>query len=293
MNKASKTTSKCHHCRVRAPPVELDEYKQSKTLPLTVGFRALLHSNTLHLLVEPVPRHTMYHSIRRSSTAVSARPPPPSRISFPLLLFMSSTVAWIGQLVSTSVLCHFVMKRPAASTTPRYQFPPFLAALDLSALFTPKIKGRLSGDSPVALNALISSARYLAQLFSGRPGPGLSPHQPSSLTSSRDGSAAQLPFFIRLMQRGGGGCGWSSQCFHIVLRVLAVGRWWSLRRPRSKPISVRRRFYCAVRRSAKCPWPRFLAIRPYSRASITSVFSRRTFRVNPASSMSYVLQLTL
>ena len=176
VNKARKTTSKCHYCRVRAPPVELDEYKQSKTLPLTIGFRALLYLNTLHVVVEPVPRRTMYilDSVLVSSTAVSVRPPlPPS--SFPLLLFLASTVAWIGQLLSASVLCHFIIKRPAASTTPRYQFPPFLADLDHSALFTPNSKGGLSVDPSVALNAYalisleIGPSSFLVGLVPGCP----------------------------------------------------------------------------------------------------------------------------
>ena len=51
MNKGSEAASNMHYCRVRAPPVELDEFKQTKTIPLTIVFRALLHMNTLHVKV--------------------------------------------------------------------------------------------------------------------------------------------------------------------------------------------------------------------------------------------------
>ena len=50
MNKASKTTTKSNYCLVRAPPVALYNYKQTKTLPLTIGFRGMLYFNTFHVL---------------------------------------------------------------------------------------------------------------------------------------------------------------------------------------------------------------------------------------------------
>ena len=31
-----------HYCRFRAPPIELNESKQNKKLPLTAGFRAIV-----------------------------------------------------------------------------------------------------------------------------------------------------------------------------------------------------------------------------------------------------------
>ena len=135
------------------------------------------------------------------------KPPPPS--SLPLLLFLVSTVAWINQLLSASVLCHFAMKRPAASTTPRYQFPLFLAALDHSTLLL------LTAKRGCPLNALVSSSTAWAQFFSGRLSPGFDPHQPSSRTSP-DESAAQLSSFVLLPQRGGGFCVVVSTLSHCV-----------------------------------------------------------------------------
>ena len=114
---------------------------------------------------------------------------PPS--SFPSSLFLMSTVAWIIQLLSASVLCHFVMTPPAASTTPQYHiykssWPPSTIAHSL--LLTAK------GGCP--LNALISSATDWSLFFSGRPGPGLSPHQPSSRTSPDESTALSCrPFY--------------------------------------------------------------------------------------------------
>ena len=82
----------------------------------------------------------------------------------------ASSVAWRSQLLSASSLCHLVMKHSAASTTPRHQFPPFLAAVGHSTVSTLNTKGTLS-----ARNTLRSSARHWAQFFSGRIGPGFSP----------------------------------------------------------------------------------------------------------------------
>ena len=136
MNKASKTRSNCHYYHVRALPVDLEEYNQSKKLPFRIRFRALLYLNTRHTLAEPIPCQTMYYFDSAFVHSCIGTPPhPPS--NFPLLLFLASTVVWIGQLLSASVLCHLVMKRPSASTTLLYQFPFFLAALDHSTLFTP------------------------------------------------------------------------------------------------------------------------------------------------------------
>ena len=69
--------NECHYCRVRAAPVELDEYGQSKTLPLTIGFRAILYLNTLHILVEPVPCHTLYYLFSAFAHSCIVTPPHP------------------------------------------------------------------------------------------------------------------------------------------------------------------------------------------------------------------------
>ena len=66
------------------------------------------------------------------------------------------------------------MKRSAASTAPRYHFPPFLAALGHSTVSTPNTNGTLSVDHSVARITLRSSIRHWAQLFACRPGPGFS-----------------------------------------------------------------------------------------------------------------------
>ena len=153
-----------------------------------------------------MPHHLPFRCGVRPQLCWYAPPPAPAPSRFPLLLFLASTDTWIGQLLFASPLCPFVIKRPAASTTPRYQIPLFLAALDHSTLFTLNSKGELSVDPSGALNAVISSARDWAQFVSGGPCSGLSPHQPSSRTS-RDGPAAQLSPFLRLPRRGVGLCG--------------------------------------------------------------------------------------
>ena len=87
--------------------------------------------------------------------------------------FQTVVSCYCSQLFSASPVCHLVMKRSAASTIPRCQFPLFLAALGHStAVSTPNSNGELSVDPSVASNTLMSSARHWAQFFSGRPRPG-------------------------------------------------------------------------------------------------------------------------
>ena len=127
MNKVSKTTSKCHYCRVLVPPFELDECKQSKTLPLTIGFRSTVYKklNTTHIHISrpgTLPHHVPYRfgvcpQLYRS-------PPAAPPLQFPLVAVLGGQccVEW-QPLVRLAPVYHFLMKRPAASTTPRYQFP--------------------------------------------------------------------------------------------------------------------------------------------------------------------------
>ena len=60
------------------------------------------------------------------------------------------------------------MKHSAASTTPRYHVPLFLAAVGHNTVSTPNTKGELSVDLSVARNTLRSSNRHWFQVFSGR-----------------------------------------------------------------------------------------------------------------------------
>ena len=109
-----------------------------------------------------------------SSTAVSSvRLPLPSLV---ITLGVLWCVAYHSQLLSASSLCHLVMKHSAASTPPRYHFPPFLAAVGHSSVSTPNTEeGELSVHPSVARNTLRLSTRYWARFFSGLPGPGFSP----------------------------------------------------------------------------------------------------------------------
>ena len=74
------------------------------------------------------------------------------------------------------------MKQSGASTTPRYHFPPFLAAVGHNTISTPINKGKLSVDPSVVRNTLRSSTKRWASSFLVGPVPD-SPHQPSSQTS--------------------------------------------------------------------------------------------------------------
>ena len=78
-----------------------------------------------------------------SSTAVSSvRLPLPSLV---ITLGVLWCVAYHSQLLSASSLCHLVIKQSAAST-PRYHFPPFLAAVRHNTIPIPNNKGKLSVD---------------------------------------------------------------------------------------------------------------------------------------------------
>ena len=175
------------------------------------------------------------------------------------------------------------MKHSAASTTPRYHFPPSLAAVGHSTVCTRTTKGTLSGDPSVARHTLRSSTiknRNWDQFFSGRPGLGFSP-------------PAVVPNSTRRVSR--------SLCVHCTppakrrrrlqmvvptlshcafLRALAYDMW-SVRCRRWKPMVRKRNLWCGVRSSAKCYLPRVHVAHPYS-SSITSAFSMRNFRANGA-----------
>ena len=107
-------------------------------------------------------------------SCISTPPPPFSRpLDFPLSPMLASSDA-CSQLVSASPLCHVVMKCSAASTTPRYHFPLFFAALGHHTVSTPNSKRELSVDTSVVWNTLMS-ARHWPQFFSGRPRSDFSP----------------------------------------------------------------------------------------------------------------------
>ena len=108
-NKARKTAARVNNAAFALPP------------PLTVGFRALLCLNTLHIFVEPAPCHTMYHFLSGFVHSCISISPPPS-YSFSLSLLLASTAVWRIQVLSASPLCPLVMKRSAASMNPQYQF---------------------------------------------------------------------------------------------------------------------------------------------------------------------------
>ena len=105
-------------------------------------------------------------------------PSTPSPAGFPWLLLLASSAVRHSQLVSSSPLCHLVMKRSAASTIPRRKFPLIginLAALGHGTVPTPNSKEELSVDPSIASNTLMSSARLWAQYSSAQPRPGLTP----------------------------------------------------------------------------------------------------------------------
>ena len=84
-----------------------------------------------------------------SSTAVSIRLPP-APPSHPLSTLLGSSAAWRSRLLCASSLCHLAMKQSAASMTPRYHFPLFLAALGRHTVSIPNSTGELSVDPLVA-----------------------------------------------------------------------------------------------------------------------------------------------
>lgn len=138
LEEQSNEDNTCRHGRVRCPLIKLNENKLNKHIPLTAGLTALLHLNTLHKLVEPVPCHTMSISFLHSSTAVSIRLSLPPPHSFPLSMLLASTAAWRIQVLTSSPLCDVITKRSAASTPHRYQFPNILAAFGFSTVSVPE-----------------------------------------------------------------------------------------------------------------------------------------------------------
>ena len=80
------------------------------------------------------------------------------------------------------------MKRSAASRTPRYHLPAFLAATVHTSATTPKNNLKCCGDLLVASNALRLSSKHLCQLFGCPPGLWSSP-------------PVIFPSFIRLRSR--------------------------------------------------------------------------------------------
>ena len=89
-------------------------------------------------------------SFLHSSTAVSVWLPVPSPP--PHLVAVLGVLSCVAQPASlcASSLCHLAMKQSAASTTPRYHFPLFLAALGHNTVSTPNSKGEISVDPSVA-----------------------------------------------------------------------------------------------------------------------------------------------
>ena len=82
------------------------------------------------------------------ATAVSVRPPPPPSPlpPVPLSLLLSFSAVWRSQLLSVSSLCPPALMQSVASTTPRYHFVLFLAALGHKTVFAPHSEGKLSVD---------------------------------------------------------------------------------------------------------------------------------------------------
>ena len=145
-------------------------------------------------------------SLLHSSTAVSVRllhPPP-----FPCHSWRRS------QLLSASSLCHLAMKQSAASTTPRYNVPPFLAAVGHNSLYSEQqgkaFRGSLSGSKhPEVVHLDIAPSAFLIGLVPN------SSHQPLSQTSP-DGLAAHCSFAVRPPQIGDVVCGLSSRRSRMV-----------------------------------------------------------------------------
>ena len=135
---SSAIVSSVNCCRCRAPPpCEQINSKNQTKLPLDSGPVATqvpLISRTGTL---PHDLH-FYFCIRRQQYQYGcpSLSPPPLPLS---LLLAPSAAAWHYQLLSASSLCHLVMKHSAASTTPRYHFPPFLAAVGHSTVSMPNL----------------------------------------------------------------------------------------------------------------------------------------------------------
>ena len=89
---------KCLCCRCRAPP-RREQINENQTKLPRLGLQQL----RFHLLVEPVPCHTVYHFVS----------------AFSLSSLLAPSAAWCSQLLSASSPCHLDLKHSAASTSPR------------------------------------------------------------------------------------------------------------------------------------------------------------------------------
>ena len=87
------------------------------------------------------------------------------RFSFPSHFFPTSRYVYLLRVPSS-------VQQPSA-TLEKYVF--YITCSFCLCRLYPTHKGMLSVDPSVARNTLRSSTRHLAQLFSGRPGPGFSP----------------------------------------------------------------------------------------------------------------------
>ena len=182
------------------------------------------------------------------------------------------------------------MTGSAASTTARYNFPRVLTALGHDTVSTPNSKEGLSVEPSVARNTLIPSARQWAQVFSGRPGPGFSPPAIVPKHHPMDPPLIVRPIYAPRKRRRRLQMVVSTISHWAFVRALAYDMRWSVRFWRWKPMTRKRRLWCAVRSSAKCSWPR-VKTNVQHRVPITSTFNRRTFRVNGSSFISYSSRL--
>ena len=120
--------------------------KNKNKLPLAVWFRAIAARFPL-IIVEPIPCHTIYPFVSAFIRRQLYQYAPPQPLRFPLVaaLGVFCRVAY-SLLFSPSPVCHLVMKRSTASTTPQYQLPLFLAAFGRGAVSNPNSKGELFVD---------------------------------------------------------------------------------------------------------------------------------------------------
>ena len=141
-------------------------------------------------------------------------------------------------------------------------------------------------DPSVARKTLRSSLRDIGpSLFSGQPGAGFSPPPIVQNITRWVGrslcvqcpSPAKGRRRLRMLVLNLSYCDF--------LRAWAYDMKWPVRCRRWKPMIRWRNLWCAVRSPAKCYLPMVHVTHPYSRVSITSAFSIRTFRVNGAASM--------
>ena len=166
---------------------------------------------------------------------MSVRLPLPCRPLLPLSSLLAFSVAWRSQLLTASSLCHLVMKHSAVSTTPRYHFQPFLAAVGHSTVSTLNAKGTLCVDASVARNTLRSSTRHWARFFSGRPGPGFPPAIVPNIVRRVSGSlCVRCTAHAKRRRRLQMVVSTLSRCAFV--RALAYDMRWSVRGRRWKPM---------------------------------------------------------